>query len=275
MLIKYKEAIWALGFFFLLCSSSLGQVKENKTSLSPGLVLWEFKQVQGNNLQLFLIILQADQKKYSLQLISAKKEGQGRSLEQWAKKFNLVAAINASMFWQDQKTSTGYMKDYNFINNKLINPSYGGFLVFHPKSARYQSVKIVDKVLDQDWQEELERYNTIVQNFRMISHGRASFWEKSEKRYSIAAIGLDRQSQILFILSSVPTTINQLITFLLDLPIPIDSCLFAEGGSRAGLYLRLADKGVCWYGRAKGQFLEVQRILPSQIPNVIGLINKE
>lgn len=77
-----------------------------------------------NNKNSDIVILQIDPENYSFKLLSASKnKDQSQPVKDWVERYDLVAGINASMFWEDQQTSAGYMRDYNHINNSNIHPS--------------------------------------------------------------------------------------------------------------------------------------------------------
>ena len=61
-------------------------------------------------------------------------------------------------------------------------------------------------------------YHTVVQNYRMISKGKKRGWPPEGEIYSTAAIGMDSDRHVLFILSRSPYSTHDLILILLNLP---------------------------------------------------------
>jgi uncharacterized protein YigE (DUF2233 family) len=221
-----------------------------------------------------IYILKIDPAYYSLKLLMSSKLKQGpMTLKKWANEYKLIAAINASMFWEDQSTSTGYMKDKKFINQHLIHKKYGGFLVFNPKNPKLPYVTIIEKKEEYNWKKLIKSYETVIQNFRMIGKDGKNLWHKDSNAYSVSAVGIDKQNNILFIFSLNPLPIHDLNEILLNLPINISSCLFTEGGSTSGIYIKVDgfEKYFCGHSH-----MDIFSTTPtrSKIPNVIGVIKK-
>ncbi len=68
-------------------------------------------------------ILRIDPAHYELKLLNASVSKKGRSLsaKQWCRQHGLVAAINASMFQEDFKTSVSFMRTRTHVNNPRIS----------------------------------------------------------------------------------------------------------------------------------------------------------
>ena len=62
--------------------------------------------------------------------------------------------------------------------------------------------------------------------------GRAQHVEKQDRRWSEAAVGVDRQGRVLFIFSRYPYTMKELNDILLALPLAIDAAMHVEGVPR-------------------------------------------
>ncbi len=222
-----------------------------------------------------IYILKIDPAYYSLQLLMASKSKQPpKTLEEWAQRYSLIAAINASMFWKDQKTSTGYMRDRNIVNQHHIHKKYGGFLAFNPKIPGIPYIKIIEMGKDTNWMSLLKDYDTVIQNFRMIGMNGKNLWHKDNNSYSVSAVGIDYHNYILFIFSLIPLPIHELNNILLSLPINISSCLFTEGGSTAGLYIKIKNFKKDLHGYSPiGIFPSISKG-SKKIPNIIGVVRK-
>ncbi len=221
---------------------------------------------------LAIVVLRIDPDRYELRLLAASElENDPVTLRKWAEAYNLKAAINASMFWTDQKTSTGFMKNFEHVNQGLIHPDYGAFLVFNPKDPELPEVQIVDRAEQPKWKDILEQYHTVVQNYRMIDKKGQSVWPKEGKDFSVAAIGIDKAGRVLFILSQYPRTMHQLNRILLQLPIQLQSSLFTEGGPTAGLYIETEALAKGWHGISQSTLWTESPGSFSKVPNVIGI----
>lgn len=245
--------------------------------LAPGLLYAAFPQEQTEESESKQIsVLQIDPAHYRFQLLSATEQGdQRRTIKGWIYEFDLVAGINAGMFWKDLRTSTGFMKNFEHLNNSILHPDYGAFFVFNPIAPGLEPVQLLDRELHPDWKTCMQRYQTVVQNYRMISAERENVWVQSTQKYSVAAIGMDLEGHVLFIFSQKPRTIHDLNTILLELPINIRNCMFVEGGPVASMYVKTETLEQEWAGLHKNTFWSEMPGTLAQIPNVIGIVKKE
>lgn len=247
--------------------------------LDEGLYLGEFASTLKSRISNFPItILKINPEFYSFKLLCASEhDGNMRTAKQWCNEFGLLAAINASMYQDtDPLKSTGYMKNYNHINNPHINPAFGAFMAFNPVDSSLPESRFVDRRLQKDWKAQIEKYHTVVQNYRMISKGKRKGWPQQKKVYSTAAVGMDKDNNVLFIHSPSPYSTHDFIHILLSLPIDIDSAMYLEGGPEAILYI--SPKGIKTmsegrYGTLFGKnFSDLSTLT---LPNVIGIVKRK
>ena len=219
-------------------------------------------------------ILRIDPAHYDFRLIAADRQQQRTAtLKEWSGQEGLTGAINASMYREDRQQSTGYMKTGGHLNNGYINPRFGAFLVFDPKNPSLPQIQIVDRSY-QDWKYLIGQYDTVIQNFRLISIKQENLWPRTDKKHSIAAVGMDKQGRVLFMHSQVPMSIHDFNTAILGLPIDIFNAMYVEGGPEAAMYLKTATREHSWQGRHEHLLLETfnQKLWP--VPNVIGIVPK-
>jgi hypothetical protein len=243
--------------------------------IDRGLSLGKFRPILKSRLQdQDVVIVKMDPRVHALKLLCASEHGgRLRTIKRWAEEFDLKAAINAGMYQaSDFSKSTGYMKNYGHINNPYIHPAYGAFMLFNAKEPELPDVQMIDRRVQQDWMALMKKYHSVVQNYRMISSGRKRGWPQQAQSSSVAAIGMDRNNQVLFILSRSSYSIHDFIRILLDLPIGIDSAMYVEGGPQASLVLRTEKVTGMWVGDCDG---EVYDMTPGcEIPNVIGIVQR-
>ena len=192
------------------------------------------------------------------------------TLEQWCEEKHLVAAINASMYREDRQQSTGYMKTRGLVNNGYINPRFGAFFVFDPKIPSLPKVAIIDRKHD-DWRLLITRYDTVIQNFRLISATGKNLWPPSSKKHSIAAIGMTATGKVLFIHCKTPMSVHAFNQALLHLPVDLKTAMYVEGGPEAAMHLNLQGNRRSWMGQYEHPLLGTvhERLWP--IPNIIGI----
>lgn len=268
--------IFLVFFSILLFYSDLGAESHTWQKLDEGLYLGEFDSPQKSKVGNYkIIILKIEPSFYSFKLLSASEHG-GKSLtaKEWCNRYDLVAAINASMYKGDYRTSTGYMKNFKHLNNPHINKKFGAFMVFNPINSSVPKVQIIDRY-HQDWKSLIEKYNTVVQNYRMISVKQTNVWKQQQKIYSTAAIGIDKKGNVLFIFSRSPYSTYDFNNILLSLPINIYNAMYVEGGPEASLYLNVRDNELEWVGSYETGFNENDdNRVAWPIPNVIGIVKE-
>ena len=222
-----------------------------------------------------LSILKIDPSRFDFTLLTTSRYKQPlANLKKWSEREGLTAAINASMYREDRQQSTGYMKTHGHVNNGYINPRFGAFMVFAPKDPSLPPVQILDRSY-QDWRQIIPLYDTVIQNFRLISSRQKNLWPKTKKTHSIAAIGIDTRGQVLFIHCQEPLVIYEFNEALLSLPIDIFNAMYVEGGPEAAMYLKTDTIERSWQGRYENPLLGTitQKLWP--IPNVIGIVPKK
>jgi len=247
--------------------------------LDEGLYLAEFNSTLKSRITDFPItILKINPEFYSFKLLCATEHGRKmRTVKQWCNEFDLLAVINASMYQDtDPLKSTGFMKNYNHVNNPYVNPAFGSFMAFNPINSSLPEPVFVDRRLQKDWEVQIEKYYTVVQNYRMISKRKRKGWPQQDKLYITAAMGMDIDNNVLFIHSPSPYSTHDLIHILLSLPIDIDSAMYLEGGSEATLYIspkEIQTKNEGRYGAAVGgNYSDLSSLT---LPNVLGIVKRK
>jgi uncharacterized protein YigE (DUF2233 family) len=222
-----------------------------------------------------IIILKISPRHYSLKLLCASELGKIRlTPKEWCKKYNLIAAINAGMYQKDGLTNVGYMKNYSHLNNPRLNSAYKAVLAFNRVDWGVPEVQIID-LKCQEFETLRPKYQTFVQGIRMISCNQENVWSKQDRKWSLAVLGVDKEGNVLFILSETPYSGHDFNNMLLSLPLSIFNATYLEGGPEASLYfsaggIELEKVGI--YGtRLNGS---AARSSAYPIPNVIGIIKK-
>ncbi len=120
--------------------------------LEPGLEYGEFVTDGGSK---HITAVRINPENFDLLLCSSLREdSQPRTLGEWGEKFNLSAAINASMYLPDGLKSTGYMRSGTYINNGRIVGRFGAFLTAGPDTPNLPRAAIIEKD-DPDWKEKM------------------------------------------------------------------------------------------------------------------------
>ena len=109
----------------------------------------------------------------------------------------------------------------------------------------------------------------------MISFGKKRGWPQEDEAHGAAAVAMDGDHRVLFIISPTPLSIHDFILTLLRLPIDIRYAMYVEGGPEASLHIlsgseRRTFSGTC--GADPSVYDERDPVCP--IPNVIGIQKK-
>ena len=217
-------------------------------------------------------ILRIDPERYELKLLNASVSTKGRSLtaRQWCRQNGLVAAINASMFQADYKTSVSFMRTRTHVNNPRISKDMT-ILAFDRLGIGAPEVKIIDRQCE-DFKIWKNKYGTLVQSIRMISCKGKNVWRQQAKKWSTVAIGMDKADRVLFIHVGSPYSTHDLINILQKLPLDIARAMYAEGGSQAQLYIKTGAHEYEFVGHSEIDFsIKANSLFSWPIPNVVGI----
>jgi uncharacterized protein YigE (DUF2233 family) len=185
-----------------------------------------------------IAVVRIDPARFELRLLNAAAPGEGTLLtaRAWAYRTGAAAAINASMYQEDYRTSVSLMRTREHVNQRRVSKDKA-ILAFDPLVSGVAPVRMVDRECE-DLAEAEKRYGTLVQSIRMISCVRRNVWAPSERRFSTAAIGVDARGRVLFIHARTPWPVHDLVKALLALPLDLAQAMYVEGGPEAQLFAR-------------------------------------
>jgi hypothetical protein len=280
-----KNFSFSLGTFLVLLGVIAWRVFSPSVSIcdeSPwrkvdqGLSIAEFDSSMKSNAQDSRItIVRIDPKLYSFKLLCASEHGRTKMpARNWCEKFNLIAAVNAGMYQQDGFTNVGLMKTFNHINNARLNNVYKAVLAFNPSEPKIPEIQIID-LKCQDFDIIGPKYQTLVQNIRMIGCRQENVWAKTNQLWGMAVFGIDKSGNALFIFTEAPYSGHDFANVLLSLPLSIFNALYLEGGFEANLFFSWNGVELERVGtRETGLQEDSPRAVPRPIPNVIGITKK-
>ena len=245
-------------------------------TLEPGLEFGELAAPRPGAAGDSLIrVLRIDPRRFELVLLNASAPGEGRkrTAREWARRHGLLAAINASMYQTDQRTSVSLMRTRGHVNNSRLSKDKT-ILAFDPLDASAPPVKLIDRECD-DFEAWRARYGTLVQSIRMIACDGRNVWRQQPARWSTAAAGVDLRGRVLFIHVASPYSTHDLIEILRDLPLEIRGAMYLEGGPEAQLYFAAGGIERELYGNrqaAPGEGGGGAGARP--VPNVLGVARR-
>jgi hypothetical protein len=280
-----KSFSFSLGIFFLFLGVVAGTVLSSSVCISEespwrkvdeGLFVAEFDSpIKSNPQDSKITIIRIDPKFYSFKLLCASEHGRVKmTARKWCEKFGLLAAINAGMYQQDGFKNVGLMKNYSHINNPRLNSMYKAVLAFNPLESKIPQIQIID-LKCQDFESIGPKYQTLIQNIRMISCHQENVWAKTNQLWGMAVFGIDKSGNALFIFTEVPYSGHDFSNTLLSLPLSISNALYLEGGFEANLFFSWNGVELERVGTHETGFQEDSpRAVPRPIPNVLGITKK-
>lgn len=274
---KYSRRLLQGLLFVVLVNISLpGYTKQSIRwkKLDNGLAYGQLLVKQDKSArQAVITIIKINPKLYEFTLLAASEtKDEIMSAQDWAKKYGLTGAINAGMFLPDYLTNVGYMRNDKHLNNPRYNSKYQSLLVFNPIGAAGKTFDIVD-VSKKNFDTVSQSYQTVVQNLRLIKHRAHNVWKKSDKnkKWSEAALGIDKYGNALFIFSKTPFTMYEFNQLLINSDLKISAAQHLEGGPEASLYLKHNQFELILNGSYETGFNENENnTYQWPIPNVIG-----
>lgn len=266
-------------FLTIFCTRAQGSTATADavwTELEPGLWLAELEAPRKSSLGDSTIrALRIDPERFELRLLNASAEAEGRpkTAKEWCEEHGLVAAINASMYQQDHRTSVSLMTTREHVNNARLSKD-NAVLAFDRLDASVPRVQILDRKL-QDFEGLRSRYGTLVQSIRMVTLEGRNVWQQQPKRWSIATIGMDRQGRVLFLHSRSPYSVHDFIDLILELPIELKNAMYVEGGPEAQLFVASGEHTVELIGSFETGFYETDdNLVAWPVPNVVGVVRR-
>ncbi|MEI6049330.1 MAG: phosphodiester glycosidase family protein [Bacteroidota bacterium] len=275
MHLKTKNKIlWIYSLFlFLPLFSTYSQPQSiSWQKVDSGLFFTEtLSPIKSDNGDSKVTILKIDPHYYSFKLLSAKETKEdNKTIREWVKTKELIAAINAGLYQEDDKTNVGFMKNYNFVNNNHLTKD-NTVTAFNRTDATVPEIQIID-LKCQKWEDLKDKYYSFTQGIRMIDCNQNNTWSQQPDKFGMAVIAIDKQGNALFIFTCSPYSVHDFINSLKLLPLDIYNAMYLEGSSPASFYLNykgLEDEKT-GYIMANGE-----NGTAWELPNIIGIVKKK
>lgn len=244
-------------------------------ALEPGLEVTELAGPAGTTGDGKITVVRIDPARFDLRLLNASAPGEGtlRTAKGWATRAGAVAAINASMYQGDYRTSTGLMRTRAHVNQARVSREKA-VLAFDALAPGVPPVRMIDRSCE-DLEKIAKGYGTLIQSIRMISCDRKNVWAPSDRRFSTAAIGVDGKGRVLFIHARSPWRVYDLVNALLALPLDLRQAMYVEGGPEAQLWAGAGGREIERVGGFESAFGEATDNRDAwPIPNAIAAVRR-
>lgn len=244
------------------------------TTLEPGLDVARLPGPPGGFGDGVITIVRVDPGRFELRLLNASAPGEGaaRSARAWAVRTGAVAAINASMYQQDLKTSVSLMRTRDHVNHPRVSRDRA-ILAFDPLVAGAPPFRIIDRDCD-DLEEIGKGYGSLVQSIRLVSCARKNVWNPSAKRTSAAVVGLDGAGRLLLVHARTAWPTTALADALLALPIDLQRAMYVEGGAEAQLFVSAGGSSLELIGDFDGIAGVARNTDAWPVPNVLAVFRR-
>ncbi len=270
--------------FFAILTAILSTVLSPRVILSKddlwkkvdeGLYIGEFASPGKSKINASgITIVKIDPRGYSFKLLCASEYDKIKMTpKKWCQKHGLITATNAGMYQEDGIRNVGYMKNFHHINNPRLNAVYKAVLAFNPIEPTLPEIQIID-LKCQDFERLRFKYQTLVQNIRMISCRQENVWSKQDKMWSMAVFGIDKSGNALFIFTKSPCSGYEFANILLSIPISIHNAMYLEGGKQASLFFSANEVEFERIGFPASLNENDNIPVTRPVPNVIGIVKK-
>lgn len=244
--------------------------------LEPGLEFGEFQSPHVSDpVDARIRVLRIDPERFEFRLLNASaiQPNHLSTAKEWCQRYDLVAAINASMYQKDYLSSVSLMRTKGHINNPRLSRDKT-ILTFDRRTPEVPLLRMIDRQCE-NFDEWKDKYYTFVQSIRMISCTGQNVWSQQSQKWSTSVIAIDEDGWGMFIHVRFPYSTHDLINILLALPLRISRAMYAEGGSEAQLYIRSGDTEYEFIGNYGTRFNDSHKHqYATPIPNVVAIARR-
>jgi hypothetical protein len=184
-----------------------------------------------------LHVVRVDPSQATLRVRMAALDGRPRTAREWCDNPRIVAVINAGMYDRDLSTHIGFLRVGDRIGSARWVSTYRSILLLGARHPDLPAATIRDVPPD-GRAADFADYGTVVQNLRLIRDPAVNAWTQNDRRWSEAAIVLDRSGRILFLFCRSPLTMHDFNALVTALPLGVMRAMHVEGGPEASLSVR-------------------------------------
>ena len=212
-------------------------------------------------------VVRGDLSRYHLRVLGG--TGAAKPAPAWRSDNKLVAVTNAGMF-HASGAPVGLIVDRGTARGN-DNHKMSGYLAWDPVAAGDAPAIVAGRdCAGFDLADLRKRYRSLVQSYRLLGCDGAALPWSDAKRYSAAAIGVDRHGAAVFLHARGAATMTELAAAIAGHDLA--GALFLEGGPEASLVVRGTDGELSVMGSYETGFTENDDNHEFwALPNVIGL----
>lgn len=240
--------------------------------LEAASISYQSSEEDGVRNDIRISILRFDTRYFEFRLFSSQWDGRPpRTIREWSSTYGLAGAVNACMYLKDNRTSTGYMRSGDKVNNSRFASRFGSFFVSGPRAPGLPKAAVLDRYSD-NWEKLLPLYDNVVQNFRLMGPGCRQLWPENGPKHAISAVAEDLNGRILFLHCASSISVHSFVNALSAHRLNLNSAMYAEGGKEASMLL--SSNGETWvhhgFSAAGTLFSAMGDNL--ELPNILGAV---
>lgn len=201
--------------------------------------------------------------------LASENGGTLRTAREWCEDKGFAVVINAGMYGTDYVSNVGYLRRGKHLNNGAWNAKYQSVLALGPKQKGLPAAQLWDRDVSGD--ALASKYESVVQNLRLLKAPGTSVWKPNGQAWSEALIASDDAGRVLFVFVRSPFEMAELNTRLLALPLGLTRAMHVEGGPEASLSIHTQALSLDLAGGPRRAFFGDGPSKQWRIPNVVGV----
>ncbi len=201
--------------------------------------------------------------------LASEHGGMLRTAHEWGDDQGFAVVVNAGMYGTDYVSNVGYLRHQAHLNNGNWSAKYQSVLGLGAKQKGLPAAQLWDRDVAGD--ALASRYETVVQNLRLVKGPGTSVWKPNGEAWSEALIATDEAGRVLFIFVRTPFEMAELNSRLLALPLKLVRAMHVEGGPEASLSIHTDALHLDLAGGPRRALFDDVAMKQWRIPNVVGV----
>jgi hypothetical protein len=216
-----------------------------------------------------ITIVRVDLRRYAFRFLTG-RDGAPRPLDAWVRDQHLAGGINAGMFLMDGQPC-GFMRSHGEVIQSRTPESFHGVIAFDPFVASAPAFAVGGIGCPATLASLSASHASVLQSRTSLldCRGRPTDWRT--RRYSAAALGVDREGRAVLVHVRTPYRMQVLAQMLATPALGIRGLVYMEGGPEASVVVDGEGQHVGEMGSWEDGFHEADDNREYwDLPNVIG-----
>ncbi len=271
---EMKQAAFAAGVTCLFAVCLAGAQEAPPLDVAPGRTIERVRLPRAPEVDVgdrVATIVRVDLARYRFSFLTEARDGRRRPLDAWVRDHGLAGGINAGMFLPDGRTC-GFLQERGQVLNTRRPAHWDAVIGFDPLRAGGAAFAIGGAGCPGGLDAMRGTHGSLLQSAHVLIDcaGRArTDWRTS--RYSMAALGADREGRAVLVHVRTPYRMHLLARTLADLDLGIRGLVYMEGGPEASIVVRAGGEHLALMGSYEDGFWPRDDNHEMwDLPNVVG-----